>query len=123
FINPDAAREQVVPASPGARQAAEAAVEAPRLVLPAECDAEEPGVPLESKPDFEITQRLDLWWRLCAVLLLAALPMFIGLKDAPDLSSGETRTVAASQRAADRLEGEERPSAALLVPIRDGAPD
>ncbi len=123
FINPDAAREQSVPASPLTRQAAEAAVEAPRLVLPAECDAEEPGVPLESKPDFEITQQLDLWWRLGGVLLLAALPIFIGIKDAPDLSSGETRTIAASQRAADRLAGETRLSAALLVPLKDGAPD
>lgn len=123
FINPDAAREQVVPVSEATRKAAEAAVEAPRLVLPEECDAEEPGVPLESKPDFEITKWLDLWWRLGAVLLLAALPIFIGLKNAPNLSGTETRTIAASQRAADRLESEEHLSADLLVPVKDGAPD
>lgn len=121
FIDPEAAREQVAPAP--ARTQAENQVEAPRLIMPEDIpDTEESGMPAESKPDFEPTQRMDLWWRLIGVVLLAALPLFYSLKNAPNLSETEARTVAASQRAVDRLQEaprDRRLAIETLAPLDD----
>ncbi len=122
FINPDAAREQVAPAP--TQKSAERKVEAPRLIRPKELpDAEESGIPLESSPDFEPTARMDIWWRLIGVVLLAAIPLFYSLKNAPNLSEVEAKTVAASQRAADHLHGRTTLQADHLAPLVDNKPD
>lgn len=96
-LKPEAAREVIVPAAP-----ASAPVAAPKLEMPAEVpDIEEPGVPLESKPDFLITSRLDVGWRLVAILLLAAAPLLFMLGDART-GLTEQRTLTATTAAYDR---------------------
>jgi len=120
FIDPEAAREQV------AASAAPAPPAAPQLVMPEELpDSEEPGVPLESQPDFEPTSRMDFWWRFIGVLLLAAAPLFLNLQDTPLMSQAESRTVDASQAAADRQQefAGDPISIERLTPQKDGKPD
>lgn len=120
FIDPGAAREQAACAPVPVQ------VEAPQLVMPEELpDSEEPGVPLESQPDFEPAGRMDFWWRFIGMLLLAGLPLFSNLQDTPFMSEAESRTVDASQAAADRQRefGSEAVSMERLTPLKDGKPD